>query len=243
MFKILIVENNQEDINTLKTIIHKYCPEFSILMASNYSSAVKTIEHNSIHLFLINIDLGDDILSNSGFSLGHYIRTFSDYQYSPIFFFSSDTTNLMEAVNEIHCYKYFKKPYDVTEVIFSIRELSESSAYTFQKLCFKDLNGVFCVVPIMDILHIEASKKRIILQTNTSAFYTRAFSLSTLLEKLPDGFIQCHKSHIIHSKYIQAYDKTVKIIQLRASNPICVPVGRVYKNLIEQELMKYKYLC
>lgn len=240
MFNILIAGSITSKINSITEILNNQYTGIHFYKAPDYPSAARLLENDSFHLFLLSIAFDESVPSHNILSFGYYIRTLNKYKATPVIFLSADNHHMAEAINHIHCYNYFTQPYCEEAISSAIREIYLSSKENAGKLFFRDLSGVSHYISHNDIIYIQSNKKQIILQTDTAAFITRDFSLSILSKALPDCFIQCHKSYIVHTKYIQAYDKASGIIHVKTDKPTAIPIGRTYKQTIDEMLQEMK---
>lgn len=80
------------------------------------------------------------------------------------------------------------------------------------------------VIELDDIIYIESSLKKILLHTSegiTEAVYT----MDDAIKKVEQyGFIRCHKSFVVNSRYVKAYNKS----EIALANGESVPIGRAY---------------
>lgn len=236
MYTALVVEDNVIQLAAIEKILKTNYSDMRILKAADYFSAAEFIQKESIQLFLLDIQL--DIYSDQddGIVLGKYIRTMPEHSYTPILYITSIPDKIAEAVNDIHCYNYLLKPYSAEELVDSVRRLLDSPMVHNEPLKFRDLQGIYFRIDLKKLVHIHSEKKVLVLHTTTSDFHTRDMSLEQLLTKLPDNFLQCHKSHIVNLDFCKNYDKTLRVINLDIQGNSFIPVGKVYKEKIEKEM-------
>lgn len=238
MLTVLIVEDNIIQLTAIETILKNNFNDIRVLKAADYSTALSFIQTEQIQLFLLDIELDIYNPQADGIELGQYIRTLKSHEFTPILFITSIPDKISDALNKVHCYNYILKPYSAEDLIHSINTLIGSPFITEQPLRLKDLNGIHFNVNIEDILHVTTSKKTLIITTTLTNYKTRDLSLEQLLKKLPNIFIQCHRSHIINLSKVTQYDKTLRFIALNNNTSTSIPVGKIYKKILEEKLQE-----
>ncbi|MCX4267234.1 MAG: LytTR family DNA-binding domain-containing protein [Lachnospiraceae bacterium] len=86
-------------------------------------------------------------------------------------------------------------------------------------------------IPIGQIDYFEAKEKKIFIRTKSSeyGFYG---TLEMLQEKLPDGFLRCHRSYIVNMKRVKALLSKQNLLQMADS--VVVPFSRSYKKILKE---------
>lgn len=235
MNTVLIVEDNFEQLNGLKEfLLHSY-NTMNILCATNYEDAKKIIDANAINFFLLDIELVpySDI---TGITLGEYIRSLPQHRYTPILFLTARMDQMEAAINKTHCYNYLMKPYRYEVLASTINSLIGSPLLSSElTLKLTDTNGILFRLKPEELYLIQSISKTLILTTKHGTLSSRQYTLTQLLELLPDNFCQCHKSYIVNYKYITSYDKTFKTAYI-GNISYRIPVGRKYKENFERVL-------
>lgn len=233
MQKILIVEDNEEQLKTLHDSIREKYPDWKIQIAKNYKTAMELLaaslqESSYFTLFLFDIQLSDDN-DRDGFTLAKYVRTAPPYFKTPILFLTSITSECSFALSEFHCYNYITKPY-TTEAILCQLEQMLFTGYLQSSIEVSDTSRIRHKLFRHDIFAVETKSHTVILHTRTGNCTTRDFSLESILPVLGDSFFQCHRRYLVNRHYIQFYDKSSKFLQVE---DLQIPVGRSYQKIIE----------
>ena len=89
--------------------------------------------------------------------------------------------------------------------------------------------GEYFTVNTNDILFFEAQGKRIAIKTRGQEilFYS---NFESVLEKLPDWFVRCHKGYIVNTKQIIQTSFTKMTLSLKDQS--CIPISRTYRDEI-----------
>ncbi len=231
MYHVLIVEDNLIQLNALATILGNHRTDICIHKASNYQSAVECLKQNRFHIFLLDIALDAYHNEKDGVELGQYIRSFPEYETTPILYITSIMDKAIEVLNSTHCYGYITKPYtptDITQMIDSMLNMPHTQKQLFE---FKGLHNIHYQIQTDDIIFIDTYNHLVTLHTTHETYETRSYTLNSLLELLPDYFIQCHKSFAVNKKHVRNYDKGEQIIYLNGRDDKIL-VGRKYKNCL-----------
>ncbi|HBA98081.1 MAG TPA: DNA-binding response regulator, partial [Lachnospiraceae bacterium] len=81
--------------------------------------------------------------------------------------------------------------------------------------------------------YLETNGKNIIININTSVITIANYTVTKVLDILPEYFIRCHKRYIINKKKLHSYDKSTQMVRLGYCS---IPVGRKYKDNLEKFL-------
>lgn len=235
MITTLIVEDNIEQLHALENVISSSFRSMRILSSTNYEAAKKIVDTESIHFFLLDIELSPLKEAPSGITLGNYIRSLPAHKHTPILFLTARMDQMEAALNQTHCYSYLIKPYQYEALIHSMEELLHSPLLPKKSvLQLKDINGIFFRLEPEEIQYVQCISKTLHLYTSSGLLKTRQLSISQLIEQLPSDFCQCHKSYLVNCNYIKNYDKALKLVYMNDSQSL--PVGRKYKDTLERIL-------
>lgn len=240
MQTLLLFEENQTLLDTLKDTIEQKTNGINILAATNYESATHLIYQKNIQLFLIDMEVHKSASLRSAMAFGQYIRSIPQYRYTPIVLIDPIKEHLQAAINKLHCQYFLLKPFRQKELIEAIIYISKLPQYKFQNIILYDTFGVSHKIAEQDICFINSEKKNMqihILEKKRNKIYTfitNRYRLSELQKILSTEFVRCHKSYIVNRHHITHYDKTTAIVQLAGYD---LPVGRHYKSAFEQSLI------
>lgn len=230
--KILLVEDDNIQLNALKSTLNELIPDPLIDTAGTYTDAIKLINRQSSYdIFYLDIALNNEDNNCDGLSIGEFIRGLSIYKNTPIIYVTSFTDKINFAVNKIHCYSYLVKPYTREDVSNSLRDIIDSDLINEKPISFKTIDGIIFKIVPSDIIRIISENHGITVYTNSYNFNTRFFSLDSILEILPEYFIRCHRKHIINLKMVSNYDKSTYMLHVSGA---AIPVGRNYKLFFEE---------
>ena len=95
-------------------------------------------------------------------------------------------------------------------------------------------DGHTSFIPVKDIIYIERLDRKIYIYTNERA-YTCYTTLASLKNDLTADFVRCHKSFIIHLKFVTYMGST----DAELNNNIKVPLGKVYAAKVKEEYTKF----
>lgn len=164
MYTALIVENDKIQREGIRNILSEAFPQIQFALASDYKTAIKYINKERFHLFLLDIRLGDSLLDD-GIRLGRYIRQQEGCAHTPILYITSITDRVIEALNETHCYSYLTKPFPPKQLIDAVGQILQSPLIAPVLLKLQDTNGVFLKVNIPDIYYLKSEYHRLLICT------------------------------------------------------------------------------
>ncbi len=209
-YRILILEDNLEQLEHLKMIVKKAGQNMEVCSAHTYEQAELMIKNTFFDMFVIDIFLGEES-QKDGISFAKTVRSFSEYEFTPILYITALSERLQEALNTTHCYAYIKKPYSEETVLKEINNMLRIP----QEAPILDIKGIHSYrfkILVKDIIFIESIKHTIIIHTEKNEFITKSYSLKTLKALLPDYFQFCHKSYIINMMRSMSYNSATRVL-------------------------------
>lgn len=117
----------------------------------------------------------------------------------------------------------------LTEFVLSVVE--EKNEATGEDAFFVETSGGRIRIPFDKLLYIEARQKRVYLRLKREEYGIKD-SLETVLERLPDNFIRCHRSFIINRDKIKIYTAKDRIVSLEGD--ITIPVSRSFRHVMKE---------
>lgn len=81
-------------------------------------------------------------------------------------------------------------------------------------------------LPYSKILFFEAREKKVFVRAGTSE-YALYDTLENIIERLPEGFLRCHRSYIINKEKIERVMLSKNLIELK--DGAAIPVSRSYR--------------
>lgn len=136
-----------------------------------------------------------------GLAVANYIidsRTTTAAGNRNIIFITAFPEHIYTAVNDIHCTAYLLKPYTQKDLYAQL----DAIFHTEYALQLKTLEGIYAKLNFAEIYYIESHARYMYFHTTQGIIKSRQYRLKELTTLLPSFFIQCHKSYIINSKYI-----------------------------------------
>ena len=137
---------------------------------------------------------------------------------SGVLFVPLDKLRIYQTVREVYA-EYIRMSDRKEQPVFTVRS-----------------DGEYFTVSTGDILFFEAQGKRIAMKTKGQEilFYS---NFESVLERLPDWFIRCHKGYIVNTKQIVQTSFTKMALSLQDHSSI--PISRTYRDeirsLVEQK--------
>lgn len=240
MYRLLIVEDDEEQALALETIIKNNFPMIEITTCNSYKTAISPIQNQDtiFHFFFLDVDLQGDS-GKDGLTLGECIRSQTRYEYTPIIYVTSYTDKVQYALNQIHCTDFISKPYVPRNIIATLSRLLRAPSIEHAPVTIQDLDGIYYQVQQKDIIYVKSEQKNLVIFTVYDTFTTRSYSLSKMLNHLSlPGLTQCHRSYIVNLNYVKNYDKANLLLNLRQpfGEDFSIAVSRSYQTEIERQL-------
>lgn len=233
MGNILLVEDDQNIIIGLKSIIKSIDSNQKIIMTAYASKALEYSKNNDVDLFVLDIQLKD----YNGIELAKQLREIEKYKLTPIIFITALLTRELEAFRNIHCYEYIIKPFseievkEVLETIIKYGIKSTQSNLSVLKIKQKDFTHV---INLDEIVFVEIRNKKLYVRTINEEMSYSTYTLNQIIEELPETFLQCHRSFLVNSKMVKKVDRKNSLICF-SSIQDTVPYSRKYKEVLRGE--------
>ncbi len=234
MINVLMVEDNEIQLQALTIILKDAFPHMKFYKARYYNEAIKIIDNIIFQLFLLDIDLNESNKNYDGIRLGEYIRNITRYQTTPILYLTGKPDEIFNALHKTNCYDYLVKPYNSTSLLTSINRLLDIKLIQQPPLEFRDIFGTYARLPHDTIIYIKAMRHHTAIYTTNNYYETTNFTIKELLQVLPNYFLQCHRSYIVNSNFINNFDNSTALINLSTSPNSPIPVGRNYKKIVKE---------
>lgn len=231
MSNILLVEDHLEQITKMKVIIEASEQYYNFYYAVTAQEGLELSIAHKMDLIILDIELPD----KSGIELAQEIRKIPGYEFVWIVFLTMHKQHITEAFKKTHCYDYLTKPYNAQEVISIIERLSN---YKIAPVALNDKDYVtfkqrdlYIKILIKDLLYIEVLGNNSTLYTYSQVFFLKKMSLRKLKLILSDSFVQCHKSYLVNTSYIESFQKKPYGWEIALKNYTTrVPIGEKYKD-------------
>ncbi len=226
--QILVVEDNKYSMNRICSIL-KDIEGITIIKADNSGEAYQYATEYSIDLFIIDIILDSTKEADvSGMTFAEAVRKMDKYKMTPIIFTTCLEDPELHAYAHLHCYEYFRKPYDLEKLKEAIVTTLQMKTTKYEKeyVCFK-VNGIVFPVKIKDIVCIDNRTTSIHIQCANGESIDAPYKSSRqmLLELNSNKFLKCNKSIIINTDFIESINYQIYEVKLK-NNFGKVKIGR-----------------
>lgn len=251
MITAMIIDDEQNNIINLQTLVEKYCSAVQIIAtAQRAAEAKKLIQQHRPDLIFLDIQM--PIIN--GFEL---LQSLSTIDFEVIFVTAFNEYGI-QAI-KFSALDYLLKPIKITE-------LQEAVAKAFKKLAEKKTNQqLHNLITLLKhqqqkethrIALTSAKETRFILtkdivrcesNNNYTTFYLNnkekiivskpIYEYENLLADY--GFIRCHQSHLVNKNYIKSMVKDDGGYLLMDDNT-AIPISRQKKDLIKMEMEKLR---
>lgn len=244
MQKLLIVEDDDIQRIALHESIQEFYPNWVVLSANNYESALELLlesikDHEYFSIFLLDIQLKKNIGDMSGFVLAEQIRSNTNYYKTPILFLTSISEKTQFALATYHCYNYITKPYSTDDILYQIQQMLLTGYLEDNCIAITDTKRIIHRIPQKEIVYLELKSHQVIFSTKQDDIISRGVSMIDLWNQLTKDFIQCHKKYIINLNLVNSYTKANGYINV---NGAILPVSRTFKSPLEDALRSKKML-
>ena len=219
MKKILILEDNPITLKNLTQIIQNVDAKNVVYPFHDLKDAYQCAMDKVIDLFIVDIILdrskpGD----SSGLKFVENIRKVNHYAFVPIIFVTSLEDAKLYTYENLHCYSFIEKPFDVERLKQLVEQCLrfEESRNTSKTLYFRK-DGIILAVEREDIVYAESINHIMHIHTKQGDVLEIPYiTLKKLLDDLDCAdFIQCSRSAIVNKKFIHNIDIPNGIIQLK----------------------------
>ena len=202
--KAIIVDDEPKAIDLLKTYLEYFNNIDLIATFRNGLKAFEYISREPVDLIFLDINMPHI----SGITLSKMLP-----ENVKIIFTTAYSEYAVESY-EIQAFDYLVKPISLERFTKSISRIivtSEQSPIVQKNLILVKSGYDTYRLKFEQIIYLEKDRNYMIYHCTTQKIIARE-SIQESLEKLPDTFIQTHKSYIVNKKHIVSYDKkTVNI--------------------------------
>lgn len=233
MYRILVVEDDKEQLSALCHILENYNENFVIQTADNYHSALALITTIKFDLFFLDLKLEETWnTAEDGLQLGIKIRSIPTYLYTPIVYITSVPEMIQQALSDTSCFRYILKPYTALDIENCLNLLLHSPLVAPPTFTFTNYWGGTLRILENDILYFSPYiNHRLYIVTANGTYETLDYTMEQLEHALRHSFFRCHRKYLININKITTYDRTHHTIYLD-TQPI--PLGRSHKTKFEE---------
>lgn len=241
--RAILVDDEEGARDVLQNLLLRFCPDVELIAkCENVQQAVDVINKEQPDLVFLDIEMPN----YSGFEI---VSFFKEINFEIIFVTAYDQYAIRAF--EVAAIDYLLKPIDIERLKLAISRVQQQRSIEQQSqrlsllsntLESKQLKNIVItdkgqqnIVPIVDIIAIEAQESYCIIHT-TDKKYIASKNLKhfeTILENLQQ-FFRVHKSWIVNKEYIKQYSKSDLTIQL--SNGLITKLSKYKKAEFEEAI-------
>lgn len=232
MFKIAIVEDNQKDVDTLTSYIHKYELEHQVTFDIEiFSDGLQIASNYQSNFDLILLDIQMEHLD--GMKTAETIRKFDE---NVIFIFITSTVQFAVQGYLVDALGYLLKP--LPYLAFS--QLLLKATKKIQQKYHKEYvtiesDGRLLKLDLNQIYYLESQSHSILIHSERGTFITNG-PLKKFEQHLhTKGFSKCHHAYLIHLRHV--ISTTSNMVSL--SNQMNLPISRTKKKTFMDDLTNY----
>ena len=219
MKKILILEDNLTTLKNLTKIVRDLDDRNAVVSFCELKDAYQCAMDRVIDLFIVDIILdrnrpGD----SSGLKFVENIRKINHYEFVPIIFVTSLEDAKLYTYENLHCYSFIEKPFDVERLKQLVEQcLRFEESRNISKTLYFRKDGIILAVEREDIVYAESINHIMHIHTKQSdPLEIPYITLKKFLDDLDcSDFIQCSRNTIINQKYIDNLDIPNQVIKLK----------------------------
>lgn len=237
MKKILILEDNSTTVEHLKALIKEIAIKALIFAYDQAAEGYQCVMENNIDLFIVDIILdtkrpGD----SSGLKFIDHIRKIEQYAFTPVIFITALEDSRLYTYEELHCYRFFEKPFDSEELKEEIRHcLKFSDVRPEKKKLYFRKDGVVVSLKQEEIVYVESHRHyaQIHLKSGEKIKMPYLTLKRFLAEADSKEFIQCSRSMVINLDYMDNIDFSNGVISLNKGREKA-EIGVRFKKLLKE---------
>lgn len=227
--KILIVEDNVIIADDLRFTLENLGYEVIACLIA-YEETISFLEKNSIDLAFLDISLAT---KKTGIDIASYINEHIKVPFIYLTSNSDDATIRLAAKTNPSA--YLVKPFDSNNlkaaIEIAINNYVSSDLNLIEKFVFVKKNEFHQKILINDISYIKSDNVYLELHCKENSKHLLRSTLKSFIEKLPESFLQCHKSYIINLNYVGAFNTKFVIVNTKKI-PISSQFKGAFKNFI-----------
>lgn len=237
MKKILILEDNLAALEHLAGIVRELDTRNALYTFTNIKDAYQCAMERTIDLFLVDIILDTSHPGDaSGLKFVENIRRIEHYSFTPIIFITSLEDARSYTYENLHCYSFIEKPFDVNRVKLSVEQCLRfpGNAPNTKTLYFRR-DGIILAVERDEIVYAESIDHIMHIHTKQGDVLKIPYiTIKKLLEETDSlDMIQCSRNTIINKNFVQNVDIPNRIIQLKGDFGR-VEIGIMFKKSVKE---------
>jgi DNA-binding LytR/AlgR family response regulator len=223
---ILIVEDNFLIAEDLKQSLEKN--NFHVVaIVDNAEEAIVALNTYQVNLVMIDIVIKGD---NSGIDLAEIIHI--NYQIPFIYLTSNSDKKTISKALKHQPKAYLLKPFTDIDIFTNVKLALVSNAVNVAKTTIPSIvikvDGEYVKIKFSDLFYVKSDGNYLKFNTVNKEYLTR-MNFKEFSKNAPDFFVQIHKSYYINANLVTFFNKSS--VQI---NAIKLPIGRAYKQVIQQ---------
>lgn len=243
MTNVLILEDNPEVAEAIKTVILRIDKNAEVHIETTAAGGYKTALESSVSLFLIDIILDKNKKGDvSGLHFASAIRRLPDYKFTDMIFLSALIDEKFYAYSQLHCYSYFEKPFDIRIMEEMIRDLIRhqylkiGSGRRKEETFFIRSDGIFYPIKEDEIIYIEFHSRHSLIVTPEATYKVHKNEILDSLQKLDKRkFVTSSRFEMVNMDYVEYIDFRVGIMKLKDINKI-IKIGQNWRKNIRHAM-------
>lgn len=246
--RAVLIDDEISNLENLRTLLEKHCPEVNILAAlQNVSDAVDAIEKYLPDLVFLDIQMGEQ----TGFDI---LKLLPKRNFEVVFVTAYDQYGI-QAV-KFAALDYLLKPIDIEELMNAVNKAKQKLAtqmqtsqldFLLQQLKKPEVNVSKIALQLQSEIRYVALSE--IIRCEADNTYTHFFlsgdekilvskSLKEYADLLrPKGFLRTHQSHLVNPKYVKSWLKEDGGALLLMSGEK-IPISKPNKHSVKQALQQ-----
>ena len=226
---ILILEDNQQDLENLQTLIHilfvKKDIKYSITTSNCFSKFYDKLD--KFDLIFLDVELDKE----NGIEIGQNVKS---NVYSPRIIITSHYQKYLIEGYKVHAERFFIKP--ISQETFEMEMHNVLCDYFSMHLSLYDPKISRSKILIHTILYIEYINRKSYVHLTNGESLESTYSLKQWKEKLSDfAFAQPHKSFIVNFQNISSISDKEVIL----SDDTSITLSRFYHDEFERLYVRY----
>lgn len=236
MKKILILEDNPAALEHLASIVRELDTRNMVFTFANIKDAYQCALESTIDLFLVDIILDTSHPGDaSGLKFVENIRRIEHYSFTPLIFVTSLEDIRSYTYENLHCYSFIEKPFDVNRVKQTVEQCLRfpGNAPNTKTLYFRK-DGIILAVDRDEIVYAESVDHIMHIHTKQGDVLKIPYiTIKKLLEETDSlDMIQCSRNTIINKNFVQNVDIPNRMIQLKGDFGR-VEIGIMFKKSVK----------
>lgn len=197
--RILICDDNQENLNRLEIHVKEYMKNRFIKAEFYSTTSSSEILSNTQAYDLAFLDI--QMPEADGITLAKELKRRNE---KIILFFVTDFEEYQDEAMDLHIFRFFEKPFDVQRLYSSLDKAMEFLDESYVDI-FLEKNNKYIKIPVDDICYIKRENRCVSVITKNGTFITKC-DFNDLIAKLPNTyFYLVHKSFMINVHHVTKY--------------------------------------